>query len=205
MENQLEIIKPEIDQVIARPVDVTDQESAAFVTETAVIAARLFNVLETHRKAEVTPLNNKVSEINGRYKSFTDRLKAIKTQASEAVTKWQDEQERKAAAERARIAREEEEQRQRELKAAEEKGREAPEVALAPLEEAPEVQKTVRSDTGSATGKKVWDHEVVNLAQVPVEYLQLDTVAVRKAINAGVREIPGVRIFQKSQLSVRSR
>lgn len=47
--------------------------------------------------------------------------------------------------------------------------------------------------------RHVWTFELDNLAQVPKEYLMLDSQKVREAIRSGERSIPGLSIFQKQQ------
>ena len=47
--------------------------------------------------------------------------------------------------------------------------------------------------------RNIWTFEVENLAQVPREYLMLDSQKVREAIRSGERSIPGLSIFQKQQ------
>jgi hypothetical protein len=63
----------------------------------------------------------------------------------------------------------------------------------------------IGGDYGStAYVRKVWTFELVDLAQVPREYLSLDVEAVREAINKdAVRQIPGLRIYQSESLHVR--
>lgn len=56
--------------------------------------------------------------------------------------------------------------------------------------------KTVHSETGSTTFKKVWDFEVINPLEIPREFMQVDLVAIRKAVKDGKRTIPGVKIFE---------
>jgi len=56
--------------------------------------------------------------------------------------------------------------------------------------------KTVHSETGSATFKKTWDFKVIDPLKIPREYLQVDLVAIRKAVKDGARVIPGVDIFE---------
>ena len=56
--------------------------------------------------------------------------------------------------------------------------------------------KTVHSETGSTTFKTVWDFEVIDPVEIPREYLQVDLVAIRKAVKEGKRIIPGVNIFE---------
>lgn len=56
--------------------------------------------------------------------------------------------------------------------------------------------KTVHSETGSTTFKKVYDFRVVDPIKIPKEFLQVDLVAIRKAVKNGARNIPGVDIFE---------
>lgn len=50
---------------------------------------------------------------------------------------------------------------------------------------------------------KRWTFQITNNNSIPREYLIVDETAIRKAIAAGVREIPGVNIFQTTSLSIR--
>jgi hypothetical protein len=63
----------------------------------------------------------------------------------------------------------------------------------------------IRGDYGStAYVRKAWAFEVVDLDQVPRDYMSLDVEVVREAINRdAVREIPGLRIYQNETLHVR--
>jgi hypothetical protein len=64
----------------------------------------------------------------------------------------------------------------------------------------------IRGDYGAtAFVRRSWSFEVVELDRVPREYMSLDVTVVREAITRdGVREIPGLRIFQAEALRVRS-
>ena len=61
--------------------------------------------------------------------------------------------------------------------------------------------KTVETAAGRTTASKVWTHEVVCKELVPPEYLLVDEVAIRRAIAAGERSIPGVRIYETERIS----
>lgn len=74
--------------------------------------------------------------------------------------------------------------------------------------------RTVRTEAGTSSVKKVWTFRLDNLAQVPVEYMTLDEAKVREAIREAARgwiggtalfplQIPGIEIFQEEQLAVR--
>lgn len=57
--------------------------------------------------------------------------------------------------------------------------------------------------TRGVTISKVWDWELENIEDVPTEYLSVDVAKVRADVQAGVRRIPGIRIFQKEVVSSR--
>lgn len=61
----------------------------------------------------------------------------------------------------------------------------------------------VEAKTGKSTTQKRWTFEVTNIEDVPVEYLVVDTALVNEAIIDGVRNIKGLRVYQKESLSVR--
>jgi len=73
--------------------------------------------------------------------------------------------------------------------------------------EAPVIPKAtgpVRTAAGTASVKKRWVFEVTNPMAVPREYLAVDESAIRKAVAAGVREIPGVNIHETSDIAIRA-
>jgi hypothetical protein len=70
-----------------------------------------------------------------------------------------------------------------------------------------EVRKDLRQEekaveTSAMKGAKlVWKFEVTNGTEVPREYMVIDEKKIREAVFAGAREIPGVRIYQETQIS----
>lgn len=70
------------------------------------------------------------------------------------------------------------------------------------------IEATVLNDkinlsTNSSSVSMVWDFEVTDKSSLPLEYLKIDEVAIRNAVRNGERNIPGVKIYQKPQLSLR--
>lgn len=55
----------------------------------------------------------------------------------------------------------------------------------------------------SSSLRKVWTYEITDENAVPRNYLMIDEKKVKQAIGAGVREIPGINIFQTEQLNLR--
>lgn len=50
---------------------------------------------------------------------------------------------------------------------------------------------------------KRWDFDIIDKDLIPREYLIVDETAIRKALAAGIRQIPGAHIYQKESLSIR--
>jgi hypothetical protein len=73
--------------------------------------------------------------------------------------------------------------------------------------EAPVIPKAsgpVRTAAGTASTKKVWKFEITDAQSVPREYLAVDEKAIREAVKAGVRSIPGVNIFETNDIAIRA-
>jgi regulator of protease activity HflC (stomatin/prohibitin superfamily) len=51
--------------------------------------------------------------------------------------------------------------------------------------------------------RRVWRSEVVDPDLVPSQYLSVDEKKIKAAVASGIREIPGVRIFQDAIMAVR--
>lgn len=170
----------------------------------------LIDGIEAKRKEFVEPLNQHVKKINAEFRRYSAPLEEANRQLRAKVVQYQQEereraeQAQKEAEERARKM---EEQRQKALAAKSPKARAQAEASLAKVEiEATEATQRYldaapRAIDGVA-GVNRWDFVVVDAGVVPREYLEVDAVKVRKAIHAGAREIPGLRIFQKAGLAV---
>ena len=65
-------------------------------------------------------------------------------------------------------------------------------------------QTVTRTETGSGHLRMDWVHEVVDPMLVPRKYLIVDDRAIRADVKAGIREIPGCRIFEKPIMNIRT-
>lgn len=61
----------------------------------------------------------------------------------------------------------------------------------------------LKVEDGSLYKQKIWDFEILDDTQLPREYLCIDLVAIEKAVRAGVRKIPGIKIMQKEKIMMR--
>jgi len=67
----------------------------------------------------------------------------------------------------------------------------------------PQAETVTRTGAGSSFAKRPWKHEILDASLIPREYLVVNETAIRRAIADGIREIPGVRIFQTTEISYR--
>lgn len=160
----------------------------------------------------VNNLDPRVTQYNAQIELERRQREEAQRRAAEELQRKIDaevaEANRKAAEEAARKAEEEAKARkasEAEIEAARKK---AEEEAAKNAIEAPKVQEpiapkqetTIRTETGtSAHSRKPWKHRIIDGKKVPREYCSPSDALIREAIKQGVREIPGVEIFQETK------
>ena len=58
-------------------------------------------------------------------------------------------------------------------------------------------------EDGKLSKVKKWTWELEDEVAVPREYLALDAKKIDDAVKQGVRNIPGIKIFEKEEISMR--
>jgi hypothetical protein len=92
-----------------------------------------------------------------------------------------------------------------------ERKREAIALLQAPTTPAPAAEEalaTLRQEAPASSGVTVttfWDFVVERPDMVPREYCSVDMGTIRKGVADGVRDIPGVRIFENQRVAARSK
>ena len=164
-------------------------------------ASKLEKELEGERIHLTKPLLSFKGGVDSQFKEYTQKLVVVGNGLRGLITAYQNriELERRMAE---KAAADEAAKLQAEIdKDAKEAGVEAPQVVTPVVPPTPTVTRT---DEGTASVIKTWSFEVEDLGKVPREYLGLDDRKVNNAIRGGVRNIPGLRIFEKSQVRVRT-
>jgi len=221
---KLELFAEELDRITqaatSKPIaSVQEEGRAAELIARGVIAQK---ELESLRRKRVDPLNTEVRTVNAIFKRITDPLEALAGKGGRLerlILAFRAQERARVQRELAEAQRKQEEAARREAealaKAEAAKSDKARQKALAEAEaasraqtealiQAPEpVTRGVRTDSGSVTEREVWTFEVLDAAQVPREYLVVSDAAIRKAVAAGVRQIPGVSIHTEERLTRR--
>lgn len=172
---------------------ITDKESHQRMVELVARVVEWFNAFEKARKDSFGDYAKLLSRVNASFKVGKDAMEALKRQGSQKIMAYQQQVELARKKEELRLKAEAEEQRKKIEAEAKEIGIEAPEIPAPVLP----VEEKVRSSSGGGVHMRVvWDIEVEDLAKVPVELLLFNKTEAMKRVNAGVREIPGCRIFE---------
>lgn len=172
---------------------------------------KMLDTIEDRRKFYTVPLNDILKGINQKAKDISAPILGADSTVRRKLVGYQQDQERKAR-EAEEIRRREQAERQAEIERLNRKAEEAKKTATKEKYEekiaevaaqafTPEVK--VESTVGGVSFKKRWTFEVMEPMAIPRKYLAPDEKAIRTAVRDGERDIPGVRIFQETDTSVR--
>lgn len=184
----------------ASAMTVNSAAAASNATEMTGQVKRLAKSVDDRRKEIIAEPDSFVRKVNGFVKPISDRLKALEALLKRKLSDhaFQVELQRREIERKQNEARIEL-QKQVDAEAAA-KGVET--VVLPPVA-IPTKKEPVRSDSAVSSAVMVWKHEVVDAAAVPREYLMVDEAAIKAAVKAGIRDVPGVRIFEEAEMRVR--
>lgn len=179
----------------AETFEIVSELTAAEANGTLRWIAGAKQELEERRKFFVKPLNDHVKEINALFKEVGDPLNIADRLMRTKVIEWRKQVEEVARKKQAELQRRAEQARARQEEKAAAKGEPPPPPAPVPTIEVPKT-------AGGVTTVKTWTFEITDITKVPRTYLDLNETLVRKHIRAGVREIPGLRIYQQDTVKV---
>ena len=205
-------------QTKAEAMVIESDETVIGATNLLGYIAQSKKQFEDRRTGIVKPLNDNVKRVNDAFRGITAPLNTAETILKQKVLIYNRAQEKKRQEEIARIEAERkvaEEQRQKEI---EERKQTLGALGIneeetGPLDGPilqtylmpPVIPTMTKTSLGSATIKKVWTFEITDETLIPRTYFTVDEKKIREAVRAGVREIPGVRIYQDDQLAVSGR
>lgn len=186
-------------QVLAENRTILTNDDIAPATSDLAVIARTLKMIEAKREEYTKPLNAFLKQINAYFKDATapfaaaDRINRDKVRVFLAEVERRRREAEAIEAEKLALAR-----REAELNAGEHT------VDLSPVPAPPPAPARVYTQTGSMSTRKEARWELTDLSRVPAEYLMLDTAKVGRVVRAGVREIPGIRIWEEQNIAVRT-
>ncbi len=191
--NAIEEITKDLNSILetTNTIVLKTEEDRLKATEIIVTLKKKYDDLENDRTSIVKPINDSVKAINAKYKPFTEQIETAMTKLKRSISNFILEQER--------IAREKEE---KELAKLAEKNAKREEQGKAPIiktiESVARPESIMRSESGKTSTRKVWKFEIIDNLAVPLDqkYYSVDSSKIKAAVEAGERNIPGVRIFE---------
>jgi hypothetical protein len=189
-------------QEAATALEIHDDEGEKSAVDSAAKAKRLVTDLENQRKKVIAQPDRFVRDVNAFVRVFRKPLDEVVEVLRGKIGQHQYAKEverRKVEA----AMREEAAKLQAKLKAeAAQAGIEPPPVMPVP---APRPDSITRTESGaSASIRTAWTAEITDPDQVPREYCSPDQAKITQAVKAGIREIPGVKIFEKPTTILRA-
>ncbi len=173
---------------------VDNAETSVFASDKLGLIKIALSNMEKKRLSYTEGLNVSLKAINGDFRELKSPLEQAKTIVDGKIHKYRQQERERIEAETAKVL-VEENKRQKIRDAHEAKGHK--------VTENPTLAKPLElSQVDPTPVRKDWVWEVAdNSYDIPRKYLMLDTVMVNKAVKqGGIREIPGLRIFQKETL-----
>ena len=162
-------------------------EESTTIGELKARAAKMAKEIEAFRRSLTDPLNDQIKELIALVRPILGELEALDARCSRLLLDFTRTQQAKAETAR---------QMQEHFAATVEN----------PLAPPPIVAtRGVKTDTGTTSIRKTWTFEIIKPDDVPRKYLCVDELAVRAAVKAGERDIPGVRIYQHETMATRTR
>jgi len=180
---------------------VQDEATNVTAVEMAGQGKKLWKRIEEIRKRATAEPNDFIKAVNGLAKSYQTRFEQVENGLKSKISQYQSriELERRKAEELARKAALE---LQAKLDAeAKKAGVESVKIEAPVI---PKQETVTRTQDGSSYQVKSWVFEVEDETRVPREYLVVDGKKLRDAVGAGVRQIPGVRIFEQTETRIRT-
>lgn len=158
--------------------------------------------IEAKRKEKVSPFNETLDAINAFFKNYREKVITLKKDVASKIDIYRTNERRKAEElaqqEEERLKKEREEQRRKELAEAKKEGTAPPPIApkIEPVKPVETVAKSIQSSVGKSTERITWKFEIVDANKIPREYMIPDEMKIRGVVKVGIREIPGVRIYE---------
>lgn len=187
--NQLEQHAFRIERMVdyANTYEIKNQIDAEEAISFAVESRTLFKKIELLRKEITEPARKFINKVNDSAKVFTEKLDKVEEILKAKLDAWKKKKE-----EEQKLA-----QKQAEVFA------QAMELDVIPyVDEAP---KAIRSDNAMTYEKVEWKFDVEDLSKVPMHLLMVDEDKVKQMLRAGIRDIPGLKIYSETKTVIRTR
>ena|SRR3990167_5512113 len=180
------------------------EKTTGFIVEVKGRINRIKEIVDfftnPHMEARRMALNE-MKKIEALFAPSLNQYEGIETQVKSAMSAFQREQDRLARAEEERLAKLRDKREERTGK-----------IDPTPLPTIERVAPTVETDNGKSVAKKSWKFQIEEYSKLPQNVIDevlyqakekgIHEQVIRKMVQAGTREIKGVRIYEDFDISV---
>lgn len=142
--------------------------------------------LESREKEITAPLKEALDSVTALFKPNKLKVKEALATIKLKMGTWYTEEEKRVAEEKAKLL----------AREGEGKGKLKPETVLKKTNEIATPDKTVKSEAGKATVRKIPEYVVTDESKLPREFLMPDMAKIKEALKFG-KEVPGAEIREK--------
>lgn len=179
---------------------IKDNESFAYAGEFARKIKQAQKQVDDTRKGMTRPLDESKKKIMDLFRPIEDRIAELERSVKGSMLAYQAEVDRKIREEREAKEKKDREEMEQKLKDAAFFGESTVDIDEPKAEEA--FINVAPVATGVST-KMVWTFEIVDESKLPREMLSVDERKIKAAVDFGVRDIPGLKIYQKPVMAIR--
>lgn len=178
----IEIYSEVVDEIVrgARQIKITDMQSAEMAVSYAAKAKSICKRIENTKKEITRQAREFTSEVNSFAKKFIEALETVEKIITDKIDVHKREEDQKREEEEALL-------------------NIVGTIPVAPYDDL----TRIRAGNGSCLERTVWGYEVEEITDVPSKFLMVNDEAVKAAIKAGVRNIPGLKIDSEQKTYIR--
>lgn len=193
METQIEVsdIKQGLSRADTRIAElvISDQKGLEDATDILARIKQMAKIIKERKEKITKPLNDALRSARELFAPFEQRTDEAERVVKGKILTYQQEVNRKAAEEEAKIAKKVEE------------GKIKFETGAKKIEQIERVENKVEGKKGFVQMRKIKKFEITDAGKLPRKYLVPDMVAIREdAVKNGI-EIPGVRVYEEETLA----
>jgi len=195
MNNEITKFNPLIKDLVetANEFVVSNQEEATNAGDYLSNIKKLEKQIESKRTEITKPINQSLKTINENFKEAVTPLKEASNTFKTKILAWRIEENERIIKEKEALIK---------LTKAAEKTEDKEMIKIVEQIKEPEEIKTTMGNTQT---RKIWRYEIIEFSKVPEGYKEINPVRVNTAIRDGVRDIPGLKIYQEEIIAINSK
>ena len=168
----------------AQELEIADDEGMVGATDLLSKMKSVAKMIKERKEQITRPLMEALESARGLFKPIETNLAEAERVVKTKMLAYNAEQDRKAEAERLKLAKRVE------------KGIMKPETAVAKMEAIQAAPANVQGKTGAMAFRTIKKYRVTDESKLPREYLMPDTAKINEALKAG-KEVPGAEAYEE--------